>query len=674
MADDVTYPNSKNKVGRVSLKVTDGFESGFINVFGGVWDWKDIVAGEDLYVVGKVTEWNNFLTLKGAKLIPATKINQILSQYKAKSVMIDGNKREYDSELILKCITMSFYELVNKATLKLCNFTGLSEQELLERINGPFSSLKEFFRAVHFPASMDEIESVSNIISKIHGNKILSDVASVKSEYNEKSIISIPVSSTKKLLEKVPFTLSHEQKKAIWNTIQSLEKPIITQHLISGDVGCGKTVVYGTLAAATYLLGKQATVLLPNLPLASQVANEISELWPEVSVELIQEGATYKYSNSNKRIIVGTTAVLGWSKKNKEFSTDLLIVDEQQKVGVNQKNTLIKSHTNVIEATATALPRTTMLALTGAYTISKIEEPPVKKCIYSSVIFKDDKKVLFGKVKGVVESGGQIAILYPLKSESTSITLHIHTLSVVQFQVPFLRNKQELIKKLILQGEDGPVSVSAKKYFANNSKYLDYPLLSIDFSRGILEQDIEGEFSLCQIQTKIEDRITDVTRAQEEWEKHFPNQTVMMHGGLKDEEKLAAVELAKSNKRPVIIASSMIEIGLTFPNLKTLIVVDPQNMGVSTLHQIRGRLARLGGEGYFYMYVNKLKCDVSEEYIQRLRLLEKYNKGSQLAEQDMLLRGFGDLTNIGLSQSGMEKSVFIGAKVLPEDLLTVLKK
>jgi ATP-dependent DNA helicase RecG len=176
------------------------------------------------------------------------------------------------------------------------------------------------------------------------------------------------------------------------------------------------------------------------------------------------------------------------------------------------------------------------------------------------------------------------------------------------------------------------------------------------------------------LQVKLEDRITDVTRAQDEWEKHFPNNTVMMHGGLSDEEKLKAVSIAKSNEKQFIIASSMIEIGLTFPHLKTVIVVDPQNMGVSTLHQIRGRLVRHGGEGLFYMFVNKPEADVPEEYVQRLRLLEEFTKGSQLAEQDMLLRGFGDLSSIGLSQSGLKKSIFNGAKILPEDLLTIVNK
>jgi RecG-like helicase len=671
---EIVYPSKANKVGRVTVRVFDGYESGIINCFGGVWDWVDLQAGQDIYVVGKVSEWNNILTLKGPKLIPATKLNQIVSQYRSKSKMIDKKKVEFTSDHIQKLISLSFNDLVNKAVLKICNFSGLSEHELIEKTGGRYSSIRELLLSIHFPKEMDETSYSEDVIKKIHGNKILSDVASVHSEYNEKSVIDITPELVKELLVNVPFTLNKEQKQAIWDSIKTLKKPITTQHLISGDVGCGKTVVYGIIAASAYLLGKQVTVLLPNLPLASQVAKEIASMWPNVDVELLQEGSKYKYDSSNKKIIVGTTAILGWSVKNKGFESDIVIVDEQQKVGVNQKNTLVKAHTNVIEATATALPRTTMLALTGAYTISKIEEPPVKKEIDSLVIFKDDKKVLFDTIKKVVDEGNQVAILYPLKSESSSITFILKSFGIVRFKVDFLLPYIELIKKVIIHTENGMVSVSGKKFFAKNSKLLEYPIHSIDFTRDAIDKGLGGVFLSNNIETKIEDRITDVVRAQEEWEKHFPNNTVMMHGGLKDEEKLEAVELAKSGKKAVIIASSMIEIGLTFPNLRALAVVDPQNMGVSTLHQIRGRLSRLGGYGCFYMYVNKFRDEVTEEYIQRLRLLEKFNKGSKLAEQDMLLRGFGDLSNLGVSQSGMSKSIFIGAKVLPEDLLSVINE
>lgn len=669
---DITAPNRQNKVGRATIKVTDGFETGIINVFGATFDWQDVVAGQDIYVTGKVTEWNGIPNIKSAKLVPFSKVNSVMAQYKAKSAIIDDKKREFSSEYICRCISIAFESLINKAVMKVCNFSETPEGDLLQKLNNNFCSIRDLIRALHFPASLNEVDSATETIRKIHGYKILNDVATVRSEYSEKSQIDLPISLVSELIKVVPFTLSEEQKRAIWHVIQSFNRPVVTQHLISGDVGCGKTIVYGIIAAASYLQGKQVTVLLPNLPLAAQVAKELKDTWPQIDLELIQEGAKYEYDNKNKKIIVGTTAILGWAKRNKEFSTDVFIVDEQQKVGTKQKNALIKDHTNIIEATATALPRTTMLALTGAYTISKIETPPVKKDIDSMIIYREDKASLFNMVKQTVANGNQVAILYPLKGESSSITLHIQTLGIVQFKIKFLKNYIEYIKRINLQGEDGIITISAKKYFAKNSNHLNYPVTSIDFSRDVLSTNVVEAFNLQNIIIKIEDRITDVTRAKDSWEEHFPNQTVMMHGGLKDEEKLEAVELAKHNKKPIIISSSMIEIGLTFPKLTLLIVIDPQNMGVSTLHQIRGRLVRHGGKGNFYMFLNKFKNDVSEEEIQRLQLLERFNKGSDLAEHDMLIRGFGDISKVGISQSGMSKSVFIGTKILPEDLLSVV--
>lgn len=671
---DVTYPSAANKVGRVLIKVTDGYEDATISVFGMIWDWKDIVAGQDLYVIGKIGEYNGRLTVKTPKLIPTTKVNQIISQYKVKSVKGD-KKKEYSSEDISRFIAVTFNQLVNKASLKICNFANCTEYELMQQLDSSFNSVSELLKALHFPSNLELVDEALFCIKKIHGVKILNDVSTTRAEYNEDSVVKISTDLIKKVILQIPFTLGAEQKLAVWHLMQSLAKPIVTQHLISGDVGCGKTIVYGAIAVAAYLLGKQVTVLLPNLPLASQVANEIQETWPDAGVELIQEGATYKYNKKDKKIIVGTTAIIGWSRKNKGFNTDIFIVDEQQKVGTNQKNSLIKSHTNVIEATATALPRTTILALTGAYSISKIEEPPVKKEITSQIIFKDSKKELFEKVKETVDNGDQVAILYQLKNESSFVEFHLATTGVVHFKLSFLGSFKGLVKKVYIQGDEAVMSVSGKKFFSDDSKYLNYPVCSLVFDRAIIEHcNLEEVFRSNGIIGRVEDRVTDVVRAQDEWERHFPDNTVLLHGGLKDEEKLDAVELAKYDKKKVIISTSMIEIGLTFPKLRLLVVIDPENMGVSTLHQIRGRLARHGGKGLFLMFVNKMEQEVSDDSIQRLRLLERFNKGSQLAEHDTLLRGFGDLSNTGVSQSGMGKSIFIGSKVVPEDLLTVMDK
>lgn len=671
-APDITFPSKANKVGRVSLKVTDGYELGIVNAFGNIWEWKDIVAGQDLYIVGKVTEWQGVISIKAPKIVPTTRVNRIYSQYKNKSVKINKEKREFNSEFFSKCVSVTFNTLVNKAVMKITNFVGLPEHEILNKANTPFASLSEFLMAIHFPKSLEQVEHVNVMIKKLHGMKILSDAATIKPHYDEDSIVNITQSSITDLMSYIPFTLSQEQKLAVWHIMQSLAQPIVTQHLLSGDVGCGKTIVYGIVAAAAYLEGKQVCILLPNLPLAAQVASELAETWPQINVQMVEEGCKYKYDPTDKKIIVGTTAILGWARKNKGFKSDIFIVDEQQKVGVNQKTSLIHDHTNIIEATATALPRSVMLSLTGAYTTSKIENPPVEKFIESKIIYREQRGELFSSVSQAVKRNEQVAILYPLKNESSSVVLHIANLSVDRQQLSFMDKYIPKVKKLELYIEEGTTMVSGKKYYAENSKYNVFPVKSIELERDMLNTDIVELFTSHGYQVKLEDRITDVTRAQEEWEKHFPNNTVMMHGGLNDEEKLKAVSMAKNDEKKIIIASSMIEIGLTFPSLKTVIVVDPQNMGVSTLHQIRGRLVRHGGHGLFYMFVNKPESDVPEEYVQRLKLLEQFTKGSQLAEHDMLIRGFGDLSAMGISQSGLTQSIFIGAKILPEDLLAVI--
>tara|TARA_Y100001934_G_C12101821_1_gene654318 strand:- start:157 stop:849 length:693 start_codon:yes stop_codon:yes gene_type:complete len=182
-----------------------------------------------------------------------------------------------------------------------------------------------------------------------------------------------------------------------------------------------------------------------------------------------------------------------------------------------------------------------------------------------------------------------------------------------------------------------------------------------------------GFFEQNGVRAITKDQVGDVTTAFNEWNKHYPDQVVMLHGGLSNEEKVSAIKQAKSGEKKIIIASSIIEVGITIPELRLLVIVNPEQLGISTLHQIRGRLARLGGDGLFVMLLKTERYETDEDSLVRLRAIEKFKKGSQLAEQDMLQRGFGDLSSLGTNQSGHVKSIFRGLRLLPEDIFNYIK-
>lgn len=155
-----------------------------------------------------------------------------------------------------------------------------------------------------------------------------------------------------------------------------------------------------------------------------------------------------------------------------------------------------------------------------------------------------------------------------------------------------------------------------------------------------------------------------VEEAGANWERIYPGQVAILHGKMSSDEKKRVMASVKSGEKRILIASSIIEIGVTISDLKLLIVIHAERYGVSTLHQMRGRLVRHGGEGWCFLYAPD---EVDEETMERLQLLEKTNDGFRLAEMDMELRGFGDLSSESEDQSGASFTLFRDLRLMPGD-------
>ena len=124
---------------------------------------------------------------------------------------------------------------------------------------------------------------------------------------------------------------------------------------------------------------------------------------------------------------------------------------------------------------------------------------------------------------------------------------------------------------------------------------------------------------------------------------------------MSDDEKKSALDRFRSGQTPIVVASTVIETGIDVPDIRILVVRDADRFGVAQLHQLRGRLARNGGEGKFFMMINSLEA-ATPETLQRLQGVASTTDGYKLAEMDLLQRGHGDLD--GRSQSGDGDAVF----------------
>ena len=148
-----------------------------------------------------------------------------------------------------------------------------------------------------------------------------------------------------------------------------------------------------------------------------------------------------------------------------------------------------------------------------------------------------------------------------------------------------------------------------------------------------------------------------------DWLKRkFPNETSILHGELKQKEKDTVLEKFLKKKTKILVSTTVIEVGIDFPDANLIVIENANKFGLAQLHQLRGRVGRGHKQGKCILL---FKDNLSKNSIQRIKILKKSSDGFFIAEEDMKMRGFGDI--IGYQQSG-EKFFKIADPVNHNDL------
>ena len=181
-----------------------------------------------------------------------------------------------------------------------------------------------------------------------------------------------------------------------------------------------------------------------------------------------------------------------------------------------------------------------------------------------------------------------------------------------------------------------------------------------------------GQMAIVYPAVQKSESMIDVEEAAAQWERIAPGLVSKLHGKMKAEEKEEAIRAFKAREKMLLITSTVIEVGVSLPDLRGIIVINAERYGLAQLHQLRGRVARLGGEGTCILYCPN--SDVGEETIARLQLMERIDNGFELAEADLEQRGFGDLDVHSSLQAGRSVAVFNNITVAPHHLKAMEKR
>ena len=148
----------------------------------------------------------------------------------------------------------------------------------------------------------------------------------------------------------------------------------------------------------------------------------------------------------------------------------------------------------------------------------------------------------------------------------------------------------------------------------------------------------------------------------------FPNNVGLLHGKIKGDDKEIILNKFLNKEYKILVSTTIIEVGIDFPNANVIIIENANKFGLSQLHQLRGRVGRSSKQASCILM---FKSNLSVNAKKRINILKNSNDGFEISEEDMKLRGFGDL--LGFKQSGI-KNFKLADPIHNEDLFLLAEK
>jgi RecG-like helicase len=669
----------------IRVELSDGMRKTSALVFGRVDPWltlKKTSLNKIVHVSGKVvhktTDRGQFVNLSAIEPVPASQQNKIVGRYRGKEKVITPEK-------VGDLTKIALLHYADQAVEQLLDELGVSEELAMSQCRIPFFNLKQMLMTLHNPHSVDDLEKAlmsARRLSAYYGIRQAMDATT--RQPNPQARIPMNKDLIKELVERHPFTPTRDQRQAIWDVICDLDGETPMDRLISADVGNGKTMAYGIPAAYVSKSGRNSVIMLPTEPLAGQVAQNIQSWYPDIKVRLATAGFNEQANQGD--ILVGTTALLSWLQKNPDWKVDFAIVDEQQKMGTLQRDALNSLGTHVLEATATPIPRTMAQTIFGHKKVTVIKDCPVQKDITSHLLgnSNEEKLVAYNTLSKWLERGKKVIVIYPLVAEQQGYYFHINAEDSKKAEkVAALIRKASLSLKGVKPVEDeecqallAEMDNSVEDGFIAefHGEEEDFKRLQKRFSRYLGDAEPQVQYLGSRVDSDLNERNRKtILRNKESWEKRRPGKVAMIHGRSKRAEKIAIINEMNSGKYDLLISTTLIEIGVDVKDSCALLVLNAEQLGAYTLHQLRGRLARNGGTADFMMMSSGPLEELEEGARARLDLLLKFKSGDDIALYDMEQRGFGNLAAGGKSQKGFEDGLFPSIKLTPSELDAFLK-
>jgi ATP-dependent DNA helicase RecG len=357
-----------------------------------------------------------------------------------------------------------------------------------------------------------------------------------------------------------PYDFTEDQQIALDNIVTDMTGlNTVMQRLIHGEVGSGKTAVAFYAAMLAALNGKRTLILCPTTILAHQHWDTLWNMgWKDLALYCVgEEKQPADWYKAN--IIIGTHAML--NNENLIRSASLVIIDEQQKFGVEQRAKLTKHNPHLLLLSATPIPRTLAATVFGDLDISIIKQLPIKRgTVITKWVLPDRREGMYEIIERELKARHQAYFVYPR-----------------------------------ISGPEDEDAVSAKRGFREIYKRFDCH--DGRHRAGLLTGKDNSEYKATTLRS--------------------------FNGGVID----------------ILVSTIIAEVGLDNPNATVMVIEGADRFGLSQLHQLRGRVCRSTDTAYCFLVAETS----NPTSIARLEAIERTNDGFEIAEEDLRLRGPGEV-------------------------------
>ncbi len=495
--------------------------------------------------------------------------------------------------------------------------------QMLARLGLP--SREEALRQVHFPESGTAASQLQSARTPAHRRLIFEELFYLElglelKRRKLKDRLGIAFETTEQvraaLREVLPFHPTTAQKQALSEIVADMRKSSPMRRLLQGDVGSGKTIVALQAMLVAVENGYQAALMAPTEILATQHYLGARKLLERAArpyrVVLLtgsldedrKRSARGRIARGEADLIIGTHALI--EEKVDFDKLGLVVVDEQHRFGVMQRFRLMKKpgqgEPDVLVMTATPIPRTLALSLYGDLDLSVLSElPPGRTPIVTRRVSDERAADVWGFLRKQVAAGHQAYVVYPV----------IEGAREDQPELDFAQNGTE----------EPPAKKGAKDAKAGQTASL-FEKPTLKAATDMYDELRSGALAGLRLG--------------------------LLHGRLDADEKEIIMRRFQRGEIDVLIATTVIEVGVDVPNATVMVIEHAERFGLAQMHQLRGRVGRGTAKSYCILMTSGR---VSPEAEERLNAMVRTQDGFELAELDLTLRGQGEI--FGTRQAGL---------------------